>query len=185
MTQENKHRPLPMAYIQEHLALCNESPSGLKWITKRAGRGVGPAGGLNGNGYYSVSLEDERHGAHRIVWALHTGQDPGSLFVDHRDGCKTNNRPENLRGVTYKENNQNKAIQSNNKSGVTGVRWVADRARWHARIKQDGRVVSKFFKDITEAAGWISAKRLELFGEFAPENRQGPIENTSQASLFD
>lgn len=80
MTQETKHKPLPMAYIQEHLAICSESPSGLKWITKQSGRRMGPAGGAAKPGeYHKVRIEGHLYRANRIVYALSTATDPGSL----------------------------------------------------------------------------------------------------------
>lgn len=180
-TQTN-HKPLPMAYIKEHLAICNESPSGLKWITRKRGRTVGPAGGLDpSHGYYKIGLQGTDYRSHRIVYALHTGCDPGDMFIDHRDGDVANNRPDNLRLATKGQNSQNRKTQANNSSGVPGVYWDKHRGKWYAQVKKGGRCVAfKRFEDLAEAATWVATKRLEVFGEFSPESRQDPIEPTPQ-----
>lgn len=67
-------------------------------------------------------------------------------------------------------------MRSDNASGVPGVCWDTGRGKWEARVKKDGRTTAKRFEVLTEAALWVSEKRLELFGEFAPENRKGIIE---------
>ena len=182
MTQENKHRPLPMAYIQEHLALCNESPSGLKWLIPGYGRRKDKQAGSLRGGDYRVKIDGQQYLVHRVIYALYSGEDPGDLQVDHSDGDHANNRPDNLRAATNSQNNMNKGSRSDNTSGIPGVSWDKVAHKWQARVRTDGISASKRFKDLTEAAAWITAKRLELFGEFAPENRQGPIENTAQVT---
>lgn len=173
-TQENK--PIPMEYIKENLTICPESPSGLRWITQRGSNKPGAAGGPNVKGRYVVTLGGSLYLAHRIVYALHIGEDPGEAHVDHWDGDPLNNRPNNLRKATQSQNSMNRGLRSDNTSGVPGVYWHKKSGGWQARIKKDGRVVSKCFKVLEDAAAWVTAKRLELFGEFAPENRQGFIE---------
>ena len=65
------------------------------------------AGYVEKAGYLVVSFKRSKYKAHRIAWVLHTGEDPGQhLDIDHIDGCRTNNRFENLRVVTRFENNR-------------------------------------------------------------------------------
>ena len=46
--------------------------------------------------------------AHRVIWAIHYGEFvPNGLFIDHIDGKTDNNRIDNLRLVTSKENARN------------------------------------------------------------------------------
>ena len=64
------------------------------------------AGTVEKAGYRVVSFKRCKYKAHRIAWFLHTGEDPGDLDIDHIDGCRTNNRFDNLRLVTRYENNK-------------------------------------------------------------------------------
>lgn len=43
--------------------------------------------------------------AHRIIWKMETGEDPDT--IDHINGKRADNRMENMRNVTHKENLQN------------------------------------------------------------------------------
>lgn len=195
MAKETKtnHKPLPLAYIKEHLAICNESPSGLKWITRKRGRAVGPAGSPLGNGYHRVRLQGTEYLSHRIAHALHTGSDPGVMFIDHHDGDVANNRPDNLRLATHSQNGQNRKTQANNSSGVPGVAWDKQTSSWRGRVQLKGSpVISKRFKVLEDAAAWVAEKRLELFGEFSPKDHPGnPTETATahpgptQLGLFD
>ena len=78
-------RPIP-PLVKELFEVCDESPTGLVWkVASKNGRAkVGkPAGSKSGaNCYVSV----RGHGvfyAHRVVYYLKYGQDPGSMVVRH------------------------------------------------------------------------------------------------------
>jgi hypothetical protein len=75
--------------------------------------------------------------AHQIAWTFVHGDIPVGFFVDHIDGNATNNAITNLRLVTHSENHRNRRIQSNNSSGVPGVRM--QRGKWCARVKINGK----------------------------------------------
>lgn len=64
--------------------------------------------------YLSVRLYDGRGNAkkmvvHKIVYLAFIGEIPQGMHIDHIDRDRRNNRPENLRCVTPKENMANKA----------------------------------------------------------------------------
>lgn len=60
--------------------------------------------------------------AHLVV-VLSGREIPNDHEVDHIDGDKNNNKPENLRVVTRRVNSCNRSIRSDNTSGITGIRW--------------------------------------------------------------
>lgn len=64
------------------------------------------------------------------------------IGLDHIDQDKLNNRKRNLRVATQSENNHNRPLFRNNKSGIKGVCLAKD-GRWYASI----RIRGKFFQN--------------------------------------
>lgn len=87
------------------------------------------------NGYMAIGVGGERHYVHRLVWLYVHGEMPKN--IDHINGIRTDNRPENLRDVTRAQNQKNQRLRSDNKSGVTGV-WQSGSV-WHAFIRSGGK----------------------------------------------
>ena len=177
-TNQTEHLPLPMAFIKESLRICRDSPTGLRWVTYKPGRRKDLQAGSTSSRYAVVTLGKVSYRCHRIVWALANDKDPGCAVIDHKDGDPFNNHPDNLRDASTQENASNRVnINRNNTSGVKGVCWHKAAGKWWARVMRSRvTAASAFFTDLEEATAWVTAKRLELFGEFAPENRQGFIE---------
>ncbi len=74
------------------------------------------------DGYMIVYINRKGYKLHRIVWALHTGEDPYPYEIDHINRKRSDNRIANLRLVTHKEQMCNIGMNKNNKSGYKGVR---------------------------------------------------------------
>lgn len=92
-------------------------------------------------------------------------------MVDHRNGDKLDNRTENLRPATIKENNRNKRAQRNGRSGFKGVAWDSTSGRWKAHIYADGkRYVLGYFEDPRDAARAYNEAAPQYHGEFARLN---------------
>lgn len=100
-----------------------------------------PAGYVNQLGYrliaFSLLGEKTSVYAHRVAFVLAHGRWPEG-HIDHLDGVRDNNAPENLRDVWYAENNQNKRMSRNNTSGYVGVHPVG--RRWRATLGKTGRL---------------------------------------------
>lgn len=92
----------------------------------------------NGKQYKRVMINGVGYQLHRLAW-LYTYEEYPEHEIDHINGDGTDNRIENLRSVTRKENNMNKRKQSNNSSGVTGVVKFKRTGKWHAQIQVDGK----------------------------------------------
>ena len=82
-------------------------------------------GSIHRDGHWSVAFrvngKQVRRYCHRILWEIVNGPIPAGMYIDHIDGDRTNNKICNLRLVTSKGNNSNRAMDTRNKSGVTGV----------------------------------------------------------------
>jgi len=81
----------------------------------------------------TISLFKKTCLEHRVIWALYYKEwPPKGMVIDHINGDPYDNRIDNLRLVTHKENAMNTRLSSKNKSGVAGVRWR--RNRWESSI---------------------------------------------------
>lgn len=67
------------------------------------------AGCIERNGYRSISIDNIRIKAHKLVFLYKLGYIPST--VDHIDGIRDNNRFENLRDVSQSTNQKNKKIR--------------------------------------------------------------------------
>lgn len=93
---------------------------------------------------------------------------PDGMVVDHINHNTLDNRKENLRICTLKENARNKSYSSNNTSGKIGVYWKSSRQKWVAQIKIDGKVKHLgIFKNYDDAVKCRLSAEKEYFGEYA------------------
>jgi hypothetical protein len=81
----------------------------LTWkVSPRNGVRVGDvAGNLNSKGYLQVKYKGKSHHAHRIAWLIAIGYLP-KAELDHVNGIRDDNRLENLREATRRQNCRNK-----------------------------------------------------------------------------
>lgn len=91
----------------------------------------------NGKGYRHGNVLGRTMKAHHVVWALANGSWPED-HIDHINGDRSDNRPANLRVVSNAENQRNKRLQCNNKSGTPGVLWMKRNRKWAASISVNG-----------------------------------------------
>lgn len=119
--------------------------------------------------YRRIRIDGCGYKAHRLAWLLHHGEWPSDQ-IDHLDGDGLNNRIDNLRVVSNRVNNQNKRMQLNNTSGVTGVLWAEDKQKWRAVIWVDGRRKHLGYYDTFEEA---VAARLEAEQKYGYTERHG------------
>lgn len=92
---------------------------------------------------------------------------PGEI-VDHINGNPLDNRKENLRICTMRQNRQNSA-KHQGRSRYKGV--TMDRDQWRARIRIDGKLISLgHYESEQMAAIAYNAAAMQAFGEYARLN---------------
>lgn len=103
----------------------------------RPGHRIGQiCGARDPQGYVRIKLDGRSYAAHRLAWLYVTGRWPDDE-VDHENRNGMDNRWSNLRAATRGQNQQNRAIRKDNKSGFPGVTLCPVTKRWRARISKD------------------------------------------------
>jgi len=102
----------------------------------------------------------------RIIFKMMTGSEPQQ--VDHINGDSTDNRPCNLRAVSQSENQQNRKLNVNNRSGHKNVSWNKARKKWHIQISVNRKRVVSVFTDDLELAELVAIEgRDKYHGQYA------------------
>lgn len=138
-----------------------------RWRTMMAGQ---PAFAQpDPSGYLAGQLAKQTYRAHRVAWALSSGEWPQGQ-IDHINGIKTDNRASNLRVVSNQENTRNAKKPRTNTSGYVGVYWFAPRKRWRAAIGLSGKVKTIGYYDTKEEA---AAARKEAERQYGFHEKHG------------
>lgn len=74
----------------------------------------------NGNGYLRVNTKIGKQFVHRIIYETFVGPIPSGMELDHEDTNKYNNRLDNLKLVTHKENCNNSRTRKHNSDAKKG-----------------------------------------------------------------
>lgn len=101
------------------------------------------AGSLMKSGYMQLGINGWVYKAHRIAWYLYYGEWPDG-DIDHVNRDRADNRIENLRIVSKRQNTQN--------SGVFNEGTGKHNGKWRARISIDGRQKHIGYFDTEEQA---------------------------------
>jgi len=111
----------------------------------KVSRGKKKAGSFAGDicpstGYSRIVIDYREYRAQKLAWLYVYGIMADDI-IDHINHNRTDNRINNLRNVSIKENLKNKAKGKNNKSGQVGVCWRKSTNRWRAYIKVDKKCI--------------------------------------------
>ena len=116
--------------------------------------------------YESVKINKKSYLSHKVIFAMHYGYMPKE--IDHVDCNKFNNKIENLREATREENQWNRKLQKNNKSGVKNVSFDTKTNKWKVQIRTNN--IKKYigvFKDLELAELVAIEARNKFHGNFA------------------
>jgi len=116
------------------------------------------------NGYKTGHVLKNACTAHRVIWALVKNQWPAGE-IDHINGNRSDNRIENLRCVSFGENQRNRSIFKNNTSGLCGVHWDKSRNKWKAVIHIGGKPKNLGRFDLFDEAV-LARKRAEQINHY-------------------
>lgn len=104
------------------------------WNNRYAGT---PALNSAKGGYLYGRIHGKPYFAHRVIWAIHHGEWP--VIIDHINGDGADNRIDNLRSVSHKDNIRNSKLSIANSSGACGVYWSARNLKWAAQMRLNGK----------------------------------------------
>lgn len=118
-------------------------------------------------GYFVCTYKQQNMRLHRLIMNCEDSQQ----VVDHINGDPSDNRKQNLRVTTQKNNSRNIKTQSNNTTGVTGVGLLPN-GKYRARIMVYGKEIRiGTFKTKQEATLARKKAEIKYFGEFVRDGR--------------
>jgi hypothetical protein len=123
------------------------------------------------HGYYHLNLSKDgklyTKLIHKLVAECFIVNPYNKGCVDHIDNNRLNNDIDNLRWVSFQENQMNRKLSSNNTSNYKGVTFNTPMKKWRAQIYINGKNKHLgYFDNIEEAVNARVKKAEELFGEY-------------------
>ena len=117
--------------------------------------------GRDPRGYRRIQIDKHRHPAHVLAWFYMTAQWPADE-IDHKNTNTGDNRFENLRPATRKQNNENKRQYRRSTPGTRGI--YPEGRKWRASIRHDNRqIYLGSFATLEEAQAVRRAAEDRLF----------------------
>lgn len=139
-----------------------------RWRNDRSNVKAGSvAGCFDANGYWQITVLNRSRKAHHLAFLYMTGAWP-DRHIDHVNQQKSDNRWSNLRLANDAQNNANRPVRRDSRSGVKGVIWVEKKRKWRAQIKHAGRGRHLGYFETAQLAHefWCLASDM-LHGEFS------------------
>lgn len=119
---KTKEREPALSHDRVRKVLAYDAVTGI--FTRRIAIGNQKIGSVAGwlckNGYVYVDIDGKRYLGQRLAFLYMTGSFPPSQ-ADHKNGIRSDNRWDNLRTATPKQNAQNVKHHRDNRSGFKGI----------------------------------------------------------------
>lgn len=147
------------------------------------------AGGYEAEGYRRIKIKRRTYKEHRLAWFYFYGAWP-TKDIDHINGCKDDNRIDNLREATQKENHQNRKSNKNSTSKYLGVSLDTNSGKYKVGItvNQKRTHIGYFANEEDAYAAYCEAKKkLHPFNPKplpALELEQMPVYQHQTQSVF-
>lgn len=131
------------------------------------------------DGYILNKTSDAIIRMHRLI--LNATDD---CMVDHINHCKNDNRKQNIRLCTVKENNINVGLQKNNTSGDTGISYDNFYSCWRASITVDYKKIHLgSFSNREDALKARIKAEEKYFGEYSYRNSMQIANNNTKENV--
>ena len=162
-----------LEYIRQNMAVVDGV---VVWTVTKFKRVAGMmCGWVDEAGYQRIGLPDNKFvRGHQVAYYLANGEWPHS-YVDHIDGNRLNNNPENLRLVDDFGNTRNSRSRKN-KTGYQGVSFASGRCKssYKAEIMVGRkRLYLGRFDDAELAHAAYKEASLKLHGDYSPYAANG------------
>ena len=130
-----KHIPLPPQDVLLNLFEYDPESGDIKHKTYKSSQAQAgdTAGCLKSDGYRHLQINGRLYYESRIIWMMMTGEDPGDLYVDHKDRDRRNNRWSNLRLATRPQQMWNRRMPGK------GYCFDKQRQMWAVRVLVNGK----------------------------------------------
>jgi len=119
--------PMPPKEVLEKLFHYDPKTGTLYWKINQGNRKAGTEAGYiytypNGRQYRKIFLQGQHYPVHRIIYHMMNDYSlRQDQIIDHKNGDGLDNRSDNLRACTHQQNQQNRRVNKNNKTGHKGV----------------------------------------------------------------
>ena len=143
--------------LDNNQVYSHRSKKYLKITTRRDGYNIVSL--LNNKKYKIIYL-------HRLVYEIHNGYIPTTMFIDHIDLKKNNNNNNNLRLATNSQNQMNRRVGSNNKLGIKNIK-LTNCKTYQVTIANNKQVYNKNFKTLEEAIENRNIQLKKYHGQYA------------------
>lgn len=153
--------PLPSVSRLNELFVYEQDTGLLRRRKPRKNRVAFGCCSMSTSGHYQVYVDGKLYAAHRVVWAIATGEaPPEDMDIDHANRIKTDNRWGNLRLATRSQNATN--IAPRGRVGAKGVSLVRGRFRASITVGNKTRHIGYFSSAEDASAAYKSAAEHSL-----------------------